>query len=98
MVTVEDEHMIQALSSEGADEPLAISAYLRYVSPWSSKGCLQFLDTTTSGDFREAMAILAVTVVNEILGRFAPGCGLAQLLCSSGIGRGARDGYVHHAA
>jgi hypothetical protein len=32
VVAVEDEHMIQAFPSEGADEPLAISAYLRYVS------------------------------------------------------------------
>jgi hypothetical protein len=50
VVAVENEHMIQAFPSEGADEPLAISAYLRYVSPWGSKRCLQFLDTTTGGN------------------------------------------------
>ena len=64
VIAVEDEHMIQAFPSEGADESLGVSAYLRYVGFRCSKRCFQFLDTTTSGDFREAMAVLAVAIVN----------------------------------
>jgi hypothetical protein len=62
VVAAKNEHMIQAFPSEGADEPLAIS-----IGSWGSKRCLQFLDTATGSDFREAVAVLTVAIVNEVL-------------------------------
>ena len=71
MIAVEDEHMIQAFPFEGADEPLTIG-----IGSWDTKRRLQLLDATAGGNCREALAVLAVAIVDDVLGRFAPGCGL----------------------
>lgn len=85
--------MVQAFPFEAADESLTIGVGL-----WGSKWCSQFLDATAGGDGGESLAVLVVPVVNEVLGCFAPGRGLAQLLGRPAIGGRGGDGSVNHAA
>jgi hypothetical protein len=70
LLAMEDKYMLQAFSFEAADEPLALGVGFR-----CSKRRLQFLDTAAGSD-GELLAVLVVSVVNEVLGHLTPRRGL----------------------
>ena len=93
LLAAEDEHMVQALSLETADEPFAVS-----IGCWVSERCSQFPNTTAGCDGGERLSILAIPIANEVPGCFVPGCSLAQLLGRPTVGGRGGDGRVNYPA
>ena len=93
LVSMEDEHMVKAFAFQASDATLTNSVSFR-----RSKWRLQLLDTCAAGDGCELLAVLAVIVVNEVLGRFAPGSGFPELLGYPSIGRRGSHCCVHNPA
>ena len=93
LVAVENKHMVQTFPFTAANEALAVGVGLGGLE-W----CPQLLDAAAGSNGRETPAVLAVPIANEVLGRFAPGRGFAQLLGSPVIGGGAGHGSMHDPA
>ena len=93
LVALENEHVIQTLPLEAADEPLAMGVGLG-----CTKWCSQLLDTAADGNGRESLAILAVAIADEGLGGNAPGRGFTELLGSPTIGGRGGDSRMYDAA
>lgn len=68
MGAVENNHVVQAFPFESADEALAVS-----VGFGCLERCLELFDATTGGKGREASAVLAVPITNEIFGALTLG-------------------------
>ena len=88
---MENKHVVQAFSFEGADEALAVS-----VGFWGLKRRLQLLDTTAGSNGREPLAVLVVPIANEVFRPLAPGRCFPQLLYSPRIA-GAKDPNISFA-
>ncbi len=91
MALIQDQDVIQALSTQAAQE-----AFADRVRPGCSIGCAQYLDAC--GDPCEGRAVLGVVVTDEVSRSFAEGSCVVELLGDSGIGGAPGHGKVDHAA
>ncbi len=93
MARPEQDHVIQALAADRAEEPFAIGIGTRGV-----KGRLEDRNPGSFGDCGKVHPKLDVVVADQIPGRKSEGRRLAQLLRQPGIGRLARDGGMDNPA
>ena len=93
LLLMEDEQMIEALTSYTSQEPLTDGIRSRSVIR-----SFENLDVTCFRNPREAQPKLAIVIPNEILRTRSIGGGFPQLLCSPSVGGRARHTYVDHFA
>src|SRR3954454_1755018 len=74
MLLAEDDHMIDALASDRADQSLRMS-----VLPWRSRRCRSVANAHRPNAARKCLAIDAVSITDEVLRRALPPAGLADL-------------------
>jgi hypothetical protein len=81
MIFPENQHMIQALAPDTAEQALHKSVGFGRV-----EGCLQDLDADTSSDGGKVNTELGIVVANQIFGCGAEGGSLTQLLGQLSVG------------
>lgn len=90
LFAMQNEHVIQTLSSQTTYEPLTEG-----ISSGSSHWCFQNLDA--AGDSCKVRTKFVVPVTDQVLWPIFPGCGFAQLLGSPFVGGRSGDGGMHDA-
>src|SRR6188472_2256582 len=78
MLLAEDDHMIEALASDRADESFAIA-----VLPWRSRRCRSVANAHRSDAARKCLAVDPVPITDEIVWRALPTTCLRDLLGAS---------------
>ena len=99
VLAVQHQHVVQAFAAQAADGAFAERVRSGGLI-WGEK----FIDASMGNEVRELAAILAVTIVDKIIGMLIPSCraesarlgGFAQLLCSPGVGGCGRHVSMHN--
>ncbi len=91
MLLMEDQHMIQALSSNTSQKAFTDGIGARGVIRRFEQ-----LDATRCCNSSETGAKLAIIIANEVLRRLSIWSGLPKLLCSPSVGGGLRHTDVDH--
>jgi hypothetical protein len=89
LLLLEDEKMIEALSSHTQEKP-----FTDRIGPRRMVGHFEHLNAAGCGYASETGSKLAITITNEIFRRLSIGGCLSQLLCSPGIGRRSCDTHM----
>jgi hypothetical protein len=91
LLLMQDEHVIQALSTHTAKIPFTDGIRSR-----SLIRCSENLDVTCFRSPRETHPKLAIMITDEVLRSRAIGGGLPQLLCGPSVARTSCDAHINH--
>jgi hypothetical protein len=90
---MQDQHMIETFTTDGADKPLAHCIGFR-CTEW----CLEDCDACPLGDSPHMLSILAIVIAQQITRSLAEGRGLPDLLSYPRVGGLTCHFDMHHAA